>query len=231
MASFHYIPLSYFSYHRPYYVGSWLILILFSVFIAMMYLALDYEVSKVNDVCKPQYYYGKPCYNEISKHLLLNPEFVSKKDQFYTELDKFVPETQSFKGAKQTVQNAKTLVEDVSEPAIKRRMKENEEFIQNNEEQISTMTSLLQLLSLKYLGNVQKTIQVTDTLPAVVQEQLISIPNELDNLRILVKNSLVDPVYAKYTAPLTKLYQSLMEIKEPPLMTPSLAPGSSPGLR
>ena len=110
-------------------------------------------------------------------------------------------------------------------------MKENEEFIQNNEEQISTMTSLLQLLSLKYLGNVQKTIQVTDNLPSVVQEQLISIPNELDNLRILVKNSLVDPVYAKYTAPLTKLYQSLMEIKEPPLMTPSLAPGSSPGLR
>ena len=231
MPPIHYIPLSYFSYHKSYYVASWFILILFSIFIAMMYLALDYEISKKQEICKPQYYYGKPCYNEISNHLLLNQEFVSKKTQFYNELDKYVPEIRNYQGAKQTVKNAKTLVDDVSGPAIKRRMEENAEFIEDNEEQISTMTSLLQLLSLKYLGNVQETIQKTNNLPTVVQDQLISIPNELDNLRILVKSSLVDPIYAKYTAPLTKLYQSLMDIKEPPLMTPSFAPGTSPSVR
>ena len=52
-------------------------------------------------------------------------------------------------------------------------------------------------------------------LPPGVQDQLSNIPNELENLRTLVKESLVDPVYTRYSAPLNKLYRSLSEIKEP----------------
>jgi len=77
------------------------------------------------------------------------------------------------------------------------------------------MTSLLQLLSLKYLGNVQTTLEESKQLPKTVQDQIAQFPEELNNLRILVKNSLVDPVYAKYSAPLRKLYESLQSIPEP----------------
>ena len=59
------------------------------------------------------------------------------------------------------------------------------------------------------------TIEENKDLSHGLQDQLSNIPNELENLRILVKESLVDPVYTRYSAPLNKLYRSLSEIKEP----------------
>lgn len=210
-----YLPLSYFSYHLPYYVASWLVVILFATFISMMYLAMKYEVYNKQHVCDPMYYYGKPCYNYISERLLTNSEFSNARNTFYNNLDTYEPETASFKGAKQTVIDAERIIEKSSKPAIERAMEQDNEFIEENTSQINNMTSILQLLSLKYLGNLQDTIEETKDLPPGVQDQLSNIPNELENLRILVKESLVDPVYTRYSAPLNKLYRSLSEIKEP----------------
>jgi len=50
-------------------------------------------------------------------------------------------------------------------------------------------------------------------LPPSVQSQLKDIPNELQNLRDLVKESLVDPLYTRYSAPLKKLYNYLTDVK------------------
>ena len=210
-----YLPLSYFSYHLPYYVASWLVVILFATFISMMYLAMKYEVYNKQHVCDPMYYYGKPCYNYISERLLTNSQFSNARNTFYNNLDTYEPETASFKGAKQTVIDAERIIEKSSKPAIERAMEQDNEFIEENTSQINNMTSILQLLSLKYLGNLQETIEETKDLPSGVQDQLSNIPNELENLRILVKESLVDPVYTRYSAPLNKLYRSLSEIKEP----------------
>lgn len=210
-----YLPLSYFSYHLPYYVASWLVVILFATFISMMYLAMKYEVYNKQHVCDPMYYYGKPCYNYISERLLTNSQFSNARNTFYNNLDTYEPETASFKGAKQTVIDAERIIEKSSKPAIERAMEQDNEFIEENTSQINNMTSILQLLSLKYLGNLQDTIEENKDLPHGVQDQLSNIPNELENLRILVKESLVDPVYTRYSAPLNKLYRSLSEIKEP----------------
>lgn len=210
-----YLPLSYFSYHLPYYVASWLVVILFATFISMMYLAMKYEVYNKQHVCDPMYYYGKPCYNYISERLLTNSQFSNARNTFYNNLDTYEPETASFKGAKQTVIDAERIIEKSSKPAIERAMEQDNEFIEENTSQINNMTSILQLLSLKYLGNLQDTIEETKDLPPGVQDQLSNIPNELENLRTLVKESLVDPVYTRYSAPLNKLYRSLSEIKEP----------------
>lgn len=210
-----YLPLSYFSYHLPYYVASWLVVILFATFISMMYLAMKYEIYNKQHVCDPMYYYGKPCYNYISERLLTNSAFSDARNTFYNNLDTYEPETAQFKGAKQTTINAKQIIEKSSKPAIERAMEKDKEFIEENTSQINNMTSILQVLSLKYLGNLQETIEETKDLPDGVQDQLTNIPNEIEDLRILVKESLVDPVYTRYSAPLNKLYRSLSEIKEP----------------
>ena len=213
-----YIALNYFSYHTPTYVASLGCVILFSIFLAMMYLGLKYEILNKQNKCNPQFYYGKPCNNLISEKLLLNPEFSEAKKTFYDSLSSYHPKSQISTGAVETIEKSDYLINEVSGPFIETSMEENQDFLDTNTNEINTATSLLQLLSLKYLGNLQDLFENVKSIPENIQQQLNKIPNELQNLRILVKNSLVDPTYTKYSAPLNKLYQSLSEIKEPPIV-------------
>lgn len=208
-----YVPITYYSFHLPFFVASWLIIALFATFIAMMYLAFKYEVYNKQNICDPMFYYGKPCNNMMANMMLNNSDFVYSKQNFYQSLDKYDPQTGQFTGAKKTIQDAEQTINDSSEPAIQKIMQKNEDFIKNNNAEISNMTSLLQLLSLKYLGNVEENIEHAKDLPPSVQSQLKDIPNELQNLRDLVKESLVDPLYTRYSAPLKKLYNYLTDVK------------------
>jgi len=176
----------------------------------MMYLALSYETYNRQNKCDPQFYYGQACRNMMSDKLLLNPKFVDAKTKFYKDLNDYDVVTQKNKGATES----KELIHDLSGPAIEKAMDENKDFIRKNEEEINGMSSILQLISLKYLGNVKNIITHASDIPQTVQSQLETIPQELDNLKILVKATLVDPMYAKYSAPLQKLYQSLREIPD-----------------
>ena len=180
----------------------------------MMYLALSYETYNRQNKCEPQFYYGQACRNMMSDKLLLNPKFVDAKTKFYKDMDTYDPVTQKNKGAIETIKESKELIHDLSGPAIEKVMEENKDFIRQNEEDINGMTSILQLISLKYLGNVKNVITNATDLPKTVLSQLETIPQELDNLKILVKATLIDPTYAKYSAPLQKLYQSLREIPD-----------------
>ena len=149
----------------------------------------------------------------MANMMLNNSDFTYSKQNFYQSLDKYDPQTGQFTGAKKTIQDAEQTINDSSEPAIQKIMQKNEDFIKNNNAEISNMTSLLQLLSLKYLGNVEENIEHTKGLAPSVQAQLKDIPNELQNLRDLVKESLVDPLYTRYSAPLKKLYNYLTDVK------------------
>lgn len=150
----------------------------------------------------------------MSRQILLNPELVEAKTQFYNNLDQYNPDTRQYSGAKPTITNSEQIIQGISRPALERTMESNNEFIRQNENEINGMSSLLQLISLKYLGNVKNIIQSATNLPTTVQEQLQSIPTELENLKNLVKTSLIDPTYAKYSAPLQKLYKSLTDIPD-----------------
>ncbi len=210
-----YIPVNYLTYHHITYITAWGCVLIFVVFLSMMYLALQYETLNKQNKCNPMYYYGTACRNLISDKLLLNPSFSNAQQKFYKDLDTYNPSTQQSTGAKPTIKESEVLINKLSGNAIETTLQENKEFVEKNAEELNSMTSLLQLLSLKYLGNVQTTLEESKDLPKNVQDQISQFPNELNNLRILVKNSLVDPVYAKYTAPLRKLYESLQSIPEP----------------
>lgn len=202
------------SYHKPTYIASIICIIMFVVFIIMMYLALSYETYNRQNKCEPQFYYGQACRNMMSDKLLLNPKFVDAKTKFYKDMNTYDSITQINKGAKETIKESKELINDLSGPAIEKVMEENKDFIRQNEDDINGMTSILQLISLKYLGNVKNVITNATDLPQTVLSQLETIPQELDNLKILVKATLIDPTYVKYSAPLQKLYQSLREIPD-----------------
>lgn len=209
-----YIPLYYHSYNQPTSVAAILCILLFVICLSMSYLALKYETLNRQGVCNPMFYYGQACRNLMSRQILLNPELVDAKNQFYNNLDQYNPDTQQYSGAKPTITNSEQIIQGISHPALERTMESNNEFIRQNENEINGMSSLLQLISLKYLGNVNNIIQSATNLPTTVQEQLQSIPTELENLKNLVKTSLIDPTYAKYSAPLQKLYKSLTDIPD-----------------
>lgn len=210
-----YIPVNYLSYHKITYITAWGCVLIFAIFLSMMYLALQYETLNKQNKCNPMYYYGSACRNMISDKLLLNPSFSNAQRKFYQDLETYHPSTQQSTGAKPTIKESEKLINRIGKNAIETTLDENKEFVEKNADELNSMTSLLQLLSLKYLGNVQTTLEESKHLPKSVQTQIAQFPEELNNLRILVKNSLVDPVYAKYSAPLRKLYESLQSIPEP----------------
>lgn len=207
-----YIPIDYLTYHKPIYIASIICILMFVTIITMMYLALSYETLNRQNTCDPMFYYGQACRNMISDKLLLNPTFVAAKSQFYDALNTYDPATQLNTGSRATIKQSSQLIQDLSGPAIEMAMQENQDFVKKNVEEINGMTSILQLISLKYLGNLKQIITHASNLPQAVQSQLEYIPQQVDNLKILVKASLIDPMYAKYSAPLQKLYQSLSQI-------------------
>ena len=207
-----FIPLFYESYNKSIYIAAILCILLFITFLIMSYLALKYETYNNQNKCDPMFYYGQSCRNLISNQILLNPDIVDSKSNFYKKLNNYNPTTQQFTGAEQTIHDSRQMLENVSMPALENAMENNKEFIRINENEINSMSSLLQNISLKYLGNVQNIIHHASNLPTSVQSQLQNIPTEIENLKKMVKKSLIDPAYAKYSAPLNKLYQSLTDV-------------------
>ena len=107
-----YVPITYYSFHLPFFVASWLIIALFATFIAMMYLAFKYEVYNKQNICDPMFYYGKPCNNMMANMMLNNSDFAYSKQNFYQSLDKYDPQTGQFTGAKKTIQDAEQTIND-----------------------------------------------------------------------------------------------------------------------
>jgi hypothetical protein len=160
------------------------------------------------------FYYGQSCRNLVSTQLLSNPDIIKSKANFYKKLNDYNPATNQYTGSEQILNHSRELIENVTHPAIETVAENNKEFIRQNENEINSMTSLLQLISLKYLGNVKAIIQYATDIPATVQSQLQNIPGDIDNLKIIVKKALIDPAYMKYSEPLRKLYQSLSDIPD-----------------
>lgn len=208
-----YIPINYFTYNRPEYFGATLILLLFSIFYVMLYLAFKYEHYNRQEYCDPMFYYGKPCNNEYSKILLFNENFLAFKKKYYDLVSKYDEQTNKTTGIRENTEQNKDNIEE-DEKAIKDNLESNEEFGKNTIDEIQKITSISNLITTKYLGNIQEVLSDVQNVPKYVLDNLQILSLELGNLKNDIQKTIVNPTFKKYTAPLEKLYKSLTIIDE-----------------
>lgn len=208
-----YIPIDYFTYNRPYYFATTIIIIMFSIIYIMLYLVFKYEYLNRVEVCDPMFYYGRACRNEYSNILLFNDKFLTFKKNFYDIVSNFDPKTKETKGARENMRKNKKIVEE-SEETINNNLESNEEFNKSTIEEIDNMTTVVKLITSKYLGNLQELFGNVQDAPQYLLNNLQQLSIDLGQLKIHVQESIVDTAFAKYTAPLQKLYKYLTHINE-----------------
>jgi hypothetical protein len=184
---------------------------MFSIIYIMLYLVFKYEYLNRIEICDPMFYYGKACRNEYSNILLFNDQFLEFKKNFYEIVSKFNPKTQQTEGVRERKNKNKQIVEKSSE-AIHDNIQSNEEFSKSTIDEINNMTIVVKLITSKYLGNLQEIFGNVQNAPQYLLNNLKQLSVDLGQLKGHVQKSIVDPAFAKYTAPLQKLYKYLTEI-------------------
>lgn len=208
-----YVPIHYFTYNRPEYFGAVLIIIMFSIFYVMLYFAFKFELYNRQEYCDPMFYYGRPCNNEYSKMLLFNDKFLKFKQEYYDLVAKYNEKTNSYEGVRENTTENKKNVEDAEEN-IEDNLESNRNFGKTTMEEIQKITSISNLITTKYLGNIQSVLSNVQNAPKYVLDNLQSLSTELGKLRNDIQKTVVNPAFKKYTAPLEKLYRSLTILDE-----------------
>lgn len=206
-----YLPLTYFDYNRPYYFGATLILGLFGIFYIILYLVFKYEYYNRLEHCDPMFYYGQACRNKYSKELLFNPKFLDFKKKYYELVSKYNAKTGRYEGILENTQENKETVEN-SNTAIEDNIKSNKEFGEDTIDEIKKITTITNLITTKYLGNLEELLANIQNAPAYLLESLKSYSFHLAQLRNQLEKATNDPYFRKFTSPLSKLYKSLVQL-------------------
>lgn len=211
MTKYEYIPIDYFSYNRPEYFAAIIVMLMFTLFIIILYLVFKYEYYKRLDYCDSMFYYGKPCVNKYSKSIIMDPKFVEMKRTYYDIVSQYNDKTGKYEGVREsTGKNKKSI--DKAEENIEDNLKRNEEFNKNSIEEIQKISTISKLIASKYLGNMEDILRNIHSAPDYVLESIKGLPEQLGLLRIQIQDTLVNPLFKQYTAPLQKLYRSLTEL-------------------
>ena len=189
-----YRPINYFSYNKPNYYACIISLVLCLLFLIILFRVFNYELLNAKNLCYPTYYYGRSCSNTITDTLQKDPAFLASKEAYYEKV-KTYKRSLTKDGAKIDVANVK----------IDDNMTSNTNFAEMSIQQIQDITSFIQGLTSKYLGNLRQMLQNSSN-----ESQALSI--YLTQLQTQINQSIVQPTFAKYTDPLQKLYQSLSTI-------------------
>lgn len=208
-----YIPIDYFTYNRPYYFAATIIIIMFSIIYIMLYLVFKYEYLNRVEVCDPMFYYGRACRNEYSNILLFNDKFLTFKKNFYEIVSKFDTKTKETTGARVNTMKNKQIVKE-SEDSIDDNLESNKDFNESSIDEINNMTTVAKLITSKYLGNLQEIFGNVQEAPKYLIQNLQQLSIDLGQLKNYVQQTIVDPQFAKHSAPLQKLYKYLTHIDE-----------------
>jgi hypothetical protein len=208
---YEYIPIDYFSYNRPEYFAAIIVMLMFALFIGILFLVFKYEYYKRVDYCDSMFYYGKPCINQNSKMIIMDPKFIEMKKMYYDVVSQYNDKTGKYEGARESTGKNKTKIIKADE-SIEDNLKRNEEFNKNSIEEIKKISTVSKLIASKYLGNMEDILRNMNRAPDYVIESIKGLPEQLAQLRIQIQDTLVNPVFKQYTSPLQKLYRSLTEL-------------------
>jgi hypothetical protein len=219
--------LTYYTYNSPSYFAGVILLIMFSIFYAMLYLALKYETYNNMDYCDPMYYYGQACKNEINKSIVTNTEFAQAKSAFHDKVAKYDASISAYKGIQSKTEDDQKEIHNANE-AINKNVEANTTFPENTIDEINEITDFTKMLSSKYLGDVQTLISSVTSKNPAVEDQLKTIPEQIGILKQQINTAIVTPALTRYSAPLHKLYKSLTDMTlDTNEYVPTTAPPSS----
>ena len=208
---YEYIAIDYFSFNRPEYFAALIVITMFIVFTIILFWVFKYEYYKRIEYCDPMYYYGEPCRNNNSDLILLDPKFIQMKKMYYDAVSKFNEEKTKYEGVRESTQENKDKLEKADEH-IDDNITKNKDFIKKSVEEIEKITTVTNLIASKYLGNMEDIIRNIHNVPDYVLDSIRGIPEHLAQLRIQIKDTIVNPLFKQYTSPLEKLYRSLTEL-------------------
>lgn len=208
---YEYIPIDYFSYNRPEYFAAIIVMLMFAFFTGILLLVFKYEYYKRVDYCDSMFYYGKPCINQNSKMIIMDPKFIEMKKMYYDVVSQYNDKTGKYEGARESTGKNKNKIAKADE-SIEDNLKRNEEFNKNSIEEIKKISTVSKLIASKYLGNMEDILRNMNRAPDYVIESIKGLPEQLAQLRIQIQDTLVNPVFKQYTSPLQKLYRSLTEL-------------------
>ena len=208
MAKYKYIPIDYFSYNTPDYYAAIFTMILFGIFYSILYTILKYEKYNRQEICDPMFYYSKPCMDTQTKQILFNSKFLERKKEYYDSVAKYNKLTRKYDGVRPRTTADKELI-DSAEDDIDDNLKSNQEFGELKIDEIQKLTTITQLIASKYLGNMKLFFE---NAPNELINGVRELPQQIGELKEQIQSSIVNPVFSSYTAPLQKLYKSLMEI-------------------
>jgi len=208
-----YIPIDTFTYNRPDHFAATLLLTLFGIFITMLCLVFKYESYNHLEICDPMFYYGKPCRNVASNKILKNPKFLTVKKQYYDLVSKYNATTGEYEGVRERTVKDKQQLDD-AEHNIQDNLDNNAQFGEDSINEIKKITTLSNLITSKYLGNLKELMVNIHKAPQSVIMSLRGLPEHLDQLKTQIQDSISDPLLSQYTSPLQKLYRSLTDIDE-----------------
>lgn len=208
---FEYIPIDYFSFNRPEYFAAIIVLSMFFIFAVILFWVFKYEYYKRIEFCDPMYYYGQPCVNDNANIILKDPKFIEMKKIYYDTVAKFNDKTGKYEGVRESTQKNKDKVSK-ADKNVEDNLRKNKEFNENSIKEIEKITTISNLIASKYLGNLEDILRNIHNAPDYVLESIKGLPEHLAQLRIQIKDTLVNPLFKQYTSPLQKLYRSLTEI-------------------
>jgi len=208
---YEYIAIDYFSFNRPEYFAAIVVLLMFTMFTVILFWVFKYEYYKRIEYCDPMYYYGQSCRNDNSNLILMDPKFIAMKKTYYDIVSKFDETTKEREGVRKTTQKNKAIVSNANDK-IEDNLERNKKFTENSIKEIEKITTISNLIASKYLGNLEEILRNVNKAPDYVVESIKGLPEHLAQLRVQIQNSIVDPLFKPYTAPLQKLYKSLTEL-------------------
>jgi hypothetical protein len=203
MEGIKYSPVNYYTYNTHSYFLSVSITVVYSIFFAILYLAFSYETSNRANICHPTFYYGGACRKQIANTVLKDNSFLNRKKDYYANLETTV---------KPMMENSSNKI-DATDGTISKHLSENDAFNKKTVEEIEDITDVINLITTKYLGNIQHYLSSSsENKTGPVVQALQDIPNMIKSVQDKLNKALVEPTSAVFVSPLQKLYKALNNI-------------------
>jgi len=196
-------PINYYTYNSRNVFLAVFISVLFFAFYAILYLAFSYETSNRADICNPTFYYGNACRRQIARTALLDTSFLPLKKSYYSNVQDSVNPRLTTDDTNK-IEEVNNVVQDY--------LSENKTFNDETIQEIEDLTDVLNLISTKYLGNIQDYL-ATQTESSSVSHALQNIPSMLQYIQEKMNKAIIEPTSARFVSPLKKLYQALSSIQ------------------
>lgn len=196
----HSIPLYYKTYNAR-YVSLAIILIAIFVFgITILYVILQYELFNRQAYCDPRFYYGNACNNLISQSILMDPNFLKKKKEYYESSNKINldvnDDSDEIVSDKSKIENANEL----SSPT----------FIEDSAKKVEYITDQLNAIKLSYLGNPNNKLrQSISQLNKSFLSEIKDLPVRLQEIQGMFTNGIILPSSTHLIDALQKLNKSV----------------------